>query len=295
MKLLNSFDSAIAELDGLPRGYCINGITYDCYLRNDVWEKFVADMDTEHRRQFGYGSGSELTSKNHKPPKMASFASSSRMIYRLSESVPNFIFEKKMPTTIGGTANLDGYLALPGQDIYVEAKCREPYNHASVQIIKQNYREIYTYLCEMMPDTFSCLMQNIPESSEIHKRCMNVHFYCKKRAVIAFDIKQMICHLLAVATSHLRYPSEKQILFLYLLYDPSLLLLSDDNKAIVHQIHSDVCWAAENFEFPQMFSHIVDFLSTNYNFSSEDHLLKHLKNSFHFQLCNQHDFLSYLR
>ena len=66
-------------------------------------------MPETARIEYGAGDGGELEEKDGRPPKMASFGSSSRMIYNLSNKKDGFHFEKKLPTTVGGTANLDGF------------------------------------------------------------------------------------------------------------------------------------------------------------------------------------------
>lgn len=295
MDLLKAFDTAIAASESAPTGYRIGERIYDSYLRNDVWEAFLADMHPRHRNQFDSGNGGELEAKRGRPPKMASCASSSRMIYHLCKEIDGFVFEKKLATTVGGQANLDGYLALPGREIYTEAKCREPYSHSAEQNIKQNYRGIYTYLCKQMPNTFSCTMQKLPESGSKPKNEMRTTFFCKGTPIVSFDIKQMICHLLAIATKHLREPSDTEICFLYLLYDPTCLSLNGDAKAAVHQIYADTCRTAEALDIPRMFSHIVDYLRSEAGLTAEEAAAERLKNAFHFRLCSQKDYRNHLR
>lgn len=295
MNLLKAFDTALAASENTPKGYRIGENIYENYLQNDAWEAFLADMCPIHRKQFNDGSGSELESKRDRPPKMASFASSSRMIYRLCNKIEGFSFEKRLATTVGGYANLDGYLALPGREIYIEAKCREPYGHSADQTIKQNYRGVYSYLCKQMPDTFSCSMQNIPESGPKLKNEMHVTFFCKGRPVVSFDIKQMICHLLAVATKRLREPADTEILFLYLLYDPASLPLSEDAETAILHIHADTCRTAEGLDIPRMFSHIVDYLRSEKGIAAEEATAEQLKKAFQFRLCSQNDYETHLR
>lgn len=194
MNLLKDFDLAIAKAEKETSGYRIGDRVYDSYLSNEAWGTYLAKMSKEHRCQYGDGSGGELEEKKGRPPKMASFASSSRMIYRLSNDIPGFVFEKQLPTVIGGIANLDGYLEREHDFVFIEAKCREPYSHTAIQTIKQNYKPVYAYLREIMPRVFSCVMEDVPDT-----RDMRVAFFCKGDSVAYFDIKQMICHLLGVA------------------------------------------------------------------------------------------------
>ena len=210
------------------------------------------------------------------------------MIYQLSKHIDGFCFEKQLPTTVGGRANLDGYLSLPDKEIYIEAKCREPYSHTAEQTVSRQYRGVYDHLCRKMPDIFFCAMQNTPDA---YGRSMQASFRCKGKTVEAFDIKQMICHLLAVATEHLTHPGSKEVLFLYLLYDPSQLPLQSDNRQTVLAIHKDVCQTATGLDLPQMFAHIVDYLMAEGSFPVQAYEAEALKKAFRFQLCNQNDYL----
>ena len=112
-------------------------------MNNDEWDAFVADMEKNHQNAFdeyGAGSGGELKPKGKYPPKMASYGSSSRMIYNLCKGIAEFHFEEKMPTKVGGTANLDGYMETGDRYIFVEAKCRELYGENS-HLIESKYRK----------------------------------------------------------------------------------------------------------------------------------------------------------
>ncbi len=292
MNVLKEFDNAIAqELTAdskVTSGYYTSvGRKYASYMSNASWTRFVANMTVEHREQYDNGSGGELTEKNGRPPKMASFASSSQMIYRYSHDIENFIFEKKLPTTVGGMANIDGYLELSDKTVFVEAKCREPYSHSEGEVIKQVYQEVYTYLCEQMPNVFSCVMEKITD------RDMYVTFFCEGRKISFFDIKQMICHLLAVGTDCLKRKDKRQIQFLYFLYKPTDLCIDNITKAEVLRIYNETCWAAEHFNMNTMFCCILDYLRQRKSFEVTDEEAKNIKNSFDFCLCDQHNYRNF--
>ena len=152
MELNKILDYAImadetAKNPGLKSGYTVNEKTYNNYLSNDSFEMFVEDMKTNHPtayEMYGKGGGKELEERksgsNIYPPKMASFGSSSRMIYNLMKDTDGFLFEKKLPTTVGGTANLDGFIETDEKCVFVEAKCREPYT-AKDGIIERKYED----------------------------------------------------------------------------------------------------------------------------------------------------------
>ena len=304
MNILKAFDKALvleeASLGKVKSGYTVQttGKKYDEYLHEDSWEELKESMSDDHKKQYGAGGGKELEEKDGKPPKMASFASSSRMIYNYSKRIPGFVFEKKFSTTVGGMANLDGYLELPDKYIFVEAKCREPYGHKVEQTIKQNYRDVYQYLRDKMPGHFSCVMEDIPEKEgdkNTPKRNMRVAFFCNSKSVAYFDIKQMICHLLSIATEALKHPHNKKMLFLYLLYNPSSLQMPQEAKDEILQIYDDTRWAANNKDFKAMFGHIIDFLIENKGFRAAEAYVDNLKRSFRFELCDQNTYKDKLR
>lgn len=296
MSILTEFDEAIAKEESEKyasgRGYVIEGKKpYEAYMNNISWDNFVKQMRPEHYNQYTAGSGKELESKDGKPPKMASFASSSQMICRLSGDVEGFVFEEQLPTTIGGLANLDGYMELPDKYIFVEAKCHEPYGHSSNQSISTNYKALYEELRRHTETKFGCRIANVDEKT----KKMQVVFLCDGKTVKYFDIKQMICHMLGIATKFLKYPDDKQLQFLYLLYNPSALLISQDAKDEILRIYDDTCWAANNYDFKAMFGYIIDFLIEHKGFRADADYVTQLKNSFEFKLCDQNDYKDQLK
>ena len=293
--------------EGLEQGY--NG--RDDYLNKDSsWATLRNGMLPEHEKQYGGGSGGELNEKNGNPPKMAAFASSSRMIYTLSavkRHIEGFRFEEKLSTTIGGQANMDGYLNRGDSYIFVEAKCREPYDHHAKQKVSQAYEEVYTYLQSKMPATFGCKMDPIKEKDENKpKHEMYVTFQCRGEDEAHFDIKQMICHLLGVATKFLTpekaskavFPNVDNILFLYLLYNPANLEMNDPTaRSEIMRVYVDTCWAGTHYDFKTMFGYIVDYLvelrKNNNKPIPETDAISKLKSNFNFDLCDQFDYHSH--
>lgn len=302
MNILKEFDEALVQVEmrkaSSGRGYKVEstGRTYPAYMDLASWNAFKNAMIEEHRKQFDQGGGKELDEKDGRPPKMASYASSSQMIYKLSKHIKSFVFEKQLTTTVGGKANLDGYLESQQFRTYIEAKCREPYGHNAEQAIKRNYRKVYEYLQLKMPSIFDCTMEDIPEAPDA-KRPRNemlVAFSCRGNAVAAFDIKQMICHLLAVATDRLAHPDHKSVLFLYLLYNPTELHLEEGVQEEIFRIYNETCQTAVAYDFKVMFGHIVDFIGSIKKFDATKEDIQHIKNSFDFVLCDQHTYKDYL-
>lgn len=312
MSIVDKFTEALIvdqmQSEGLQFGYTVKS-TGKCYLDylgdQTSWKELREQMIPEHEEQYGKGSGGELKEENDRPPKMAAFASSSRMIYTLSavkNTIPKFRFEEQLPTTIAGVANMDGYQELDRRFTFVEAKCREPYSHSVKQAIKRNYKEVYSYLREKMPRVFSCVMEDIPDAPDGKEpqNKMNVVFFCHNRTVGAFDIKQMISHLLGVATKFLEgngalLSAPEKIRFLYLLYNPTQLVMKVEDKAEVMAVYEDTCWCAKHYHFEEMFGHIVDFLAPRLAPEVDKDQLESLKGSFRFDLCDQNDYMKYFK
>jgi hypothetical protein len=88
MKITEELDMAIAEDEcakhNYERGYVVPGREKNLlYLSNKAFADMVEDMKTNHPfayNQFQAADGGEMKQKGKTPPKMASFASSSRMI-----------------------------------------------------------------------------------------------------------------------------------------------------------------------------------------------------------------------
>ena len=146
MNVTKELDLAIkrAEGENASDGYAIGGKIYPTYMENAAWEVFKDAMPLSVASEFGAGGGGELSEKNGRPPKMASYGSSSRMLYCLSSRKEGFHFEKKLPTTLGGVAHLDGFYEDGYRYVFVEAKCHEPYA-VKKNSVSKSYEELYRY------------------------------------------------------------------------------------------------------------------------------------------------------
>ncbi len=263
-----------------------DGKIYASYMSNSEWNAFIGNMKENYPQAFGQydaGSGGECMPNGVYPPKMASYGSSSRMIYNLCKDIPSFRFEYKLPTTVGGIANLDGYLKKENERIYVEAKCREPYGEQP-QLIEEKYEELYRYLNEQPTNNLNI---SISEGTASKIKAL---FSVDGKEIRHFDMKQMICHLLGIATKHLQEPISKRISFLYLVYDPTKIeLIHSEKGAKIVETYNTMCAECNAVAFKALFEDICRFLSKNRNLPSEN--ISAIVSSFSFQLKNQIDFM----
>ena len=234
--------------------------TKKTYMTKEEWTAFEADMKANDLQpnahtEYGKGGGDELSEKNGRPPKMASYGSSSRMIYTLSRNKSGFHYENKRSTSIGGTANLDGFFDGGNRYIFVEAKCREPYSPKS-NSVSTAYEKLYEYINTKMAGSMKITM--IPSKCG---RYMNVDYIVGKEQLEYFDIKQMICHLLGIATALLKSNLErKQIDFIYLLYDPTELDIEPNSKEEIDRVYRRTCCECKLVDFSELYHVILEFL-----------------------------------
>ncbi len=259
------------------------------YMTNEEWKSFFDGMTLQARKEYGAGGGDELSEKNGHPPKMASYGSSSRMIYELSHKNENFHFEKKLHTTVGGTANLDGFLEESERYIFVEAKCHEIYSPKRVNVSKC-YAELYEYINEKMGGK---LQIKTCESS--CGRYLNVDFFYQEEKLVYFDLKQMICHLLGIATGMINGTLElKQTDFVYFLYDPTELDIEGKEKEKIEAIYQQTREECMSVDFDILFSVILNFLvERKYPNALSGEQIDELTSKFMFFMASQ-DFYPFL-
>lgn len=209
------------EKDTKKYGYKVKDNIYYNYMSNEYWESYKKDMPEGHRKQFDNGSGGELKEKKGRwgiyPPKMASFGSSSRMIYELSKDIPGFCFEEQLDTRVGGIANLDGFLKKDNKYIYIEAKRREIYSstHESEEI-KEVYLPVYKWVEDKCGKEYFFTKADAKEEG-----IKKVTFYLNNNPVQYFDLKQLICHFLGITYDIAKYNiKDAKVKFVYLIYNP---------------------------------------------------------------------------
>ena len=268
MNIVEKLDLAIKlkETGTTNDGYTVmyNGkpLCKQAYMTVAEWKAFEAAMKANTVQPYAYaeyaaGDGGEMTEKNGRPPKMAAYGSSSRMIYNLSSQKPDFHYEKKLPTTVGGTANLDGFYEDDNRYLFVEAKCHEPYTAKNVRVSK-SYEALYAYINEHMDGNVRVDM----EPSKCGKY-LNVSYFADGEKLERFDMKQMICHLLGIATAMLKGKLErKQTDFSYLLYDPTELDIDPDAKSAIDAIYERTCYECNLVDFATLYRVLLDFLRT---------------------------------
>ena len=102
-------------------------------------------------------------------------------------------------------------------------------------------------------------------------------------------MKQMICHLLGIATGVLKGTlAHKQIDFIYLLYDPTELEIEDKAKAAIDSIHEKICYECNLVDFASLVRVIFEFLRENYYPTAiTDEALESLLCRFTFTLASQ--------
>ena len=277
------------------KSYILTDRQYENYIDNEKWSAFVEEMKTEYPlayAEYGEGSGDELGVKKvgKYPPKMASYGSSSRMIYLLSRDIEGFQFEKKLPTTVGGIANMDGFLQSENIQFFVEAKCREPYSPKSY-IIDRKYEALYRYIDAEPSVDIKCNIAIIDDEK------MQVQFVAQGTIITAFDIKQMISHLLGIATKKLNNPTEDKLEFLYLLYNPTSI-------KIVNPKHTERIMAAYNTQvnecnsipFANLYGVVMDYLHGIKSVgNATEQEINIIKSAFTFELCDQNNYIQLMK
>ena len=125
----------------------------------------------------------------------------------------------------------------------------------------------------------------LPDSLH-HRLQFPIHFFL-------WYLIQMICHMLGVANDMLSTTTNKPILFLYLLFNPSLLEIPEQNREEILRIYKETNDAAAAFEFNEMFGHIVDYLICEYGTAKDKQEIEAIKKSFQFVITDQASYTTY--
>ena len=118
---------------------------------------------------------------------------------------------------------------------------------------------------------------------------MNVQYFANDEKLERFDLKQMICHLLGIATGILNGTlKRKQTDFIYLLYDPTELDIEPEAKAEIYTIYERTCYECNLIDFAELFRVILEFLiETKFESSMSQDELDDVILKFTFTLASQ--------
>ena len=285
MNLQHKLDYAIRDKEDKTygEGYIISKskLAYDRYMSNEGWDRYLAEMSEDHRKQYEEGDGGEINEKRGRwgtyPPKMACYGSSSRIIYTLLRGVANIEFEKKFATRVGHTANLDAYLQTGYTDIFLEAKCREIYaSHTKIDI-GNVYKPVYEYI-KQCNKKFG--YSDEPSKANNKFRCS---FDYDGKQIIRFDIKQLISHFLGIAAGVLEGVIKDNIRFVYFIYNPNEL----DNEAL-EKVYDNTKKEIDKIKIKDLFKAVFEYQKKNLEIEKEMPI-------FEFVLANQHNIIDKLK
>ena len=290
--LPTALDCAVRDYnEKMAKGYKMkDGRQYNNYMSNKEWEVFLENMKEDHKFRYRMGAGGELKEGRY-PPKMASFGSSSRLIYELSKEIEGFIFEEKLDTHVGGTANLDGFFPQGSDYIYVEAKMREIYypSHKG-QKIKAVYEPVYKKIHNLCPEISFTAKGIKDENMEEMKK---ITFEINNEPVKFFDLKQLICHFLGIAYNIAKHPVKNaKVTFLYLLYNPNEVKDKIEEKyrnEVIDRYAEVEKYIREKKEnFKTIFSAVL-------HYQTETHKLEKPDIDFDFKLVDQNNYINELK
>lgn len=306
----SAFDLALKQLKGgdITKGYSLNGRYYYAYQTKEEWMEFLNEMKSTHSRAYSafYGGyGNELferksASGKKMPPKMASYASSSRFIYEESMILGDkFDFECKLPIAFMGVdkeaeASLDGYI--PSKHIFVEAKCHEIYSLLSTEY-KPAYEGFYQYLHDKTGKQFDYSVT----SSNGKKNYIDFMWNGKK--LTKLDLKQLLCHMLGIAKKALLEDCSETSTLLYLVYRPGydLLQLIPDQETRKFILST---WETErdetnSIDFPLLFRLITNYIYTErknwQNNGQYSPRVNEISEAFAFMFCDQDEYRALIR
>lgn len=288
MSITKIFDRAKKLLDGgdLMTGYEVGARTFYMYYTNKEWIEYKNNMPKEVKNQFDDGKGGEMKEYTRNgityPPKMASYASSSRFMISQGQAFSGFVYEKQSPTGLGGyPASLDGYLEK--KCIYIEAKCHEFYNYSRPNI-QEGHKQLLEGIIPLLDGRMAYSVQG-----------EKLHLMWDKKDTGFFDLKQMLCHLSGIANMVLNGGKET-VNFIYLVYRPSEELLNfiekDAYKQRIKDLYKEEETSAKTIDFKAIYGAILHYFNSASNYGYSDEEIINMHSSFNFQFCTQDDFKS---
>lgn len=287
MNLQHKLDLAIRDKEGkrYGEGYLVakSKSVYDRYMSNEGWERYLAEMSEDHRIQYKNGDGGELKEGN-RPPKMACYGSSSRIIYTCLREVRGIKFEHPLPTRVGShPANLDAYLNADMRDIFIEAKCREIYAKHSKVRASIGYNDVYKHISEYH-NSFSFGADIISDNQGVKdKNNYNYRFFYNNEPVIRFDIKQLVSHFLGIAAGVLEGIVKNNIRFVYFIYNPNEL-----GNETLNRVYTDTINEIYKIGVIELFKAVFEYQKKNLTIEKEMPI-------FEFVLADQNDIIDKLK
>lgn len=243
-------------------GYRVGDRVYETYITNAEWARFLESMPPKAKQEFAKG-GFETEEKDGRPPKMACYGSSSRMLYELAHKVEGMTFEKRLSTSFGGPgAFLDGFRASADGYLFIEAKCHEPYHtpygERNPSATSPAYCKLYEYIERETEGALACHVVSRDDKT----RKAKVYFESCGQTVEYFDMKQMICHLLGVATGLARGTLDENLGldFRYLVYDPTELDMEETAGERICEIYGKLCEECLDVDFNSLFAVLLRYL-----------------------------------
>lgn len=224
-----------------PFGYQVPGREkpYPNYYSDAAFREFLRVMQKPeyHRfyRCYGGGKGSELeprrSGRSTCPPKMASVASSSRFCYLAlrdhDKKLGGIEFEKGCP--IGGiqgiAPQMDAYI--PEKNVYIEVKCHEIFDSHRVVLKKAYWDKLYG---EGNDFGFPAAPAPQGDTFEIPLSAFGID-----QPSSMFDIKQLICHLLGIASAE--NPPARLV---YLFFKPKSRQYHADIEALFRALEQEI-------------------------------------------------------
>lgn len=285
MSITEVFDRAKKQLEGgsLRNGYKIGHEIYKTYYTNTDWDLFIKEMPKDIYSHFEKSQGGEIkehTRRGHTyPPKMASYASSSRFMYEQGKNILGIIFEEKLKTGMQGyPANIDGYLE--SKNVYIEAKCHEFYEYSRPKA------------GEGLKNLLNSIKDHCPLTYELSSSG-TLYLKWKGNDTGHFDLKQMLCHLSGIANRVLK-DGNKKVNFIYLVYCPSVDLLKfvpkEADRQRIQKLYDKEKETANIIDFKSIYGAILRYFNCEKKKGYNDNELTEMTDAFSFHFCTQDNF-----
>lgn len=151
-------------------------------------------------------------------------------------------------------------------------------------VYERKYESLYNFINRSEKSNVKCDIEDVKDDP----KKMRVTFSVNNKQICNFDMKQMISHLLGVATAFLNGTMNvKDITFIYLLFDPTQIEINDkDAKSKIYEVYNNTCYECVSTDFKTLFEIIVDYLKL-YKKWDTDIKTNDLAGCFSFTLCTQ--------